>query len=139
MRALNLKLLWEDTPWIEDLIGCPSQLYKPFRVYVEQDTGFGHTILRAQAYCRWRWSDPWTASVMSREEVSGSSFWIADCIPRLPAFKEPEHKQLEVWCEANFPKHAAEIVEAALEEEADSLELRRKEWERLKVELGIKW
>jgi len=134
----SLKLIWTQDSWDEDLIGCPSQLYRAFRIEVEEAERWPHKLLEARAYCRWRWQDPWTASVLAPQEDT-SSMWISDCIPRVPAFKEPEHKELEDWCEQNFPLHAARIVEGVLTEEADSLKLRRETWEKLKVELGIKW
>jgi hypothetical protein len=133
---VKLKFTWSNEPWRESLIGCPSQLYKGFRIEKVEDSGVTWTLLDAEAYCRWRWSDPWTASVL--KEI-GPSLWIADCIPDVPNFSEDEHKELEAWVEVNFPRHAAEIVEASLKEEAQDLEERRKRWEATKVELGIKW
>jgi len=133
---VKLKFTWSNAPWRESLIGCPSQLYKGFTIEKVEDAGMVWTLLDAEAYCRWRWSDPWTASVL--KEI-GPSLWIADCIPNVPNFSKGEHKELEAWVEENFPKYAAEIIEASLKEEAQDLEERRKRWEATKVELGIKW
>ena len=45
----------EPRKWDDDLIWCPSQCY----YYFESGIGNKYCI-----YLRWRWSDPWTASLV---------------------------------------------------------------------------
>jgi len=130
----QLSLIWSPQPWKEDLIWCPSQLYKSFRIEV----GGFHTLLSAQAYCRWRHSDPWTAEVMSDGDTH---FWltqsISSCV-KLPHFKDQDYRALEAWVEQEFPRFAAEIVEAGIAAQEESIRYSRRDWEKVKVELGIK-
>jgi hypothetical protein len=89
----QLFLIWSPQPWKEDLIWCPSQLYKSFRIEV----GGFHTLLSAQAYCRWRHSDPWTAEVMRDGDTH---FWLTQSISsrlKLPHFKDQDYRALEAW------------------------------------------
>lgn len=131
-----LKFIWSSDPWREDLIWCPSQLYRGFRI----ERGY-QTLLSAQAYCRWRHSDPWRVEVVDdggNSRLSWLTQGVSACI-RLPYFKDQEYKSLEAWVEKEFPKFAAEIVEAGIEAQEEAIEYSRRDWERVKVELGVKW
>lgn len=48
---MNFKIIGE---WDNDLIWCPSQLL----LKIEREN------VVYQIYCRWRWSDPWTVSLI---------------------------------------------------------------------------
>ena len=56
--------------WLDELIWCPSQCYTRRVV-----NGVSHIL-----YLRWRWSDPWTASIIKNaESINGihddAAFW----------------------------------------------------------------
>ena len=57
----HLPIIWTSN-WHDDLIWCPSQLYRSFH------TDKGELTL----YCRWRHSDPWTYDVYSKP----GEFWL---------------------------------------------------------------
>src|SRR5882762_4666763 len=122
--TLNFK--WSPDPWKEDLLWCPSQLYRGFSIRRSFQT-----LLSAQAYCRWRHSDPWTVEVVDDEgntRLSWLTQWVSACI-RLPYFKDHEYKPLELWVEKEFPKFAAEIVEAGIGAQEEAIRYSRRDWE----------
>ena len=133
MTTEPLKLIWSPKPWQEDLIWCPSQLYKDFTI-----TQDWRTWVRGYAYCRWRHADPWTVSFGSEEEDWLFMGNFCSTV-KLPYFKDSEYPQLEKWVEANYPKFVAEIVEGAIQTRIEDAARDAERWEKTKVELGIKW
>ena len=64
-KAINYKKFETDKflidgEWEDDLIWCPSQCYLPLLF-----NGKKYKI-----YLRWRWSDPWTATLFENEDGS---------------------------------------------------------------------
>ena len=48
------------TEWKEDLIWCPSQIESNIFIY----KGHSYAI-----YLRWRWSNPWTATLVKMDNI----------------------------------------------------------------------
>jgi hypothetical protein len=90
---------WLEDNWNESLIWCPSQLTRNF----EFSDG-----TKAQAYLRWRWDDPWTASVIPVTQ-NVSEFWVD---LNIPGFKDTELKDAEKWFEEYLPKYEERILES---------------------------
>ena len=70
--------------WKDDLIWCPSQCYFDFE----------YNNTHWQIYLRWRWSDPWTATLRENpeEKVNGDTWHSLD----IPYFIDNELEQCKV-------------------------------------------
>lgn len=69
--------------WIDDLIGCPSQCY----YYFETNSG-----RRLCIYLRWRYSDPWTASLVEFQDNN----WDWDKTNWIPIDLDLDYKESEL-------------------------------------------
>lgn len=75
--------------WVNDLIMCPSQCYCPFEY-----EGSNFCI-----YLRWRWEDPWSASIVPCNS-DGSFNYNVDWIPlEINFYKHDDYKRLQKECE----------------------------------------
>lgn len=59
MKSLRIKFTGK---WLDTLIWCPSQLEREFKANKSKGVLKKHT--RYDLYCRWRYEDPWTFSII---------------------------------------------------------------------------
>ena len=99
MKALKIfinkiKKWYFTKKWREDLIWCPSQITR-WAFYDDKIFSF---------YLRWRWDDPWTASVIYYCGGLKVTVDISDTRFEFPFFKDDQYKMLEKWIDANEEK-----------------------------------
>ena len=117
----KIKKWYFTTKWNEDLLWCPSQITR-WAFYDNKIFSF---------YLRWRWDDPWTASVYYHTGNLEVSINISDNRFEFPFFKDQDYKQLESWIDRNeekilkrvcrYLKINASLIEEAKEAKEDNL------------------
>ncbi|MEM3860218.1 MAG: hypothetical protein QW478_12590 [Candidatus Micrarchaeaceae archaeon] len=99
---MTITFKWLDDSWEEDLIWCPSQLYRKFELAKDNK----HKV-KATAYLRWRHEDPWTFALLDEDRNN----FIEINIP-FKSFFAPEYKKAEKEAEKVINKNKERIYES---------------------------
>lgn len=110
--------------WDGDLIGCPSQRYRPFRIQ-----RVGVLVIDAQAYLRWRHEDPWTAAVIP-SHLEEYRFWFR-CAHRMPQFRHDEYLLAQKWFAKWVEEHKKEVIRGIADSMVEKATDFRKRTEKL--------
>lgn len=88
LATSHLSFTWL-SPWDGDLLGCPSQRYRRFRLQLP-----GQFLFEAQAYLRWRYNDPWQAAIIPID-TQEYRFWAE--VEEIPAFRHNSYLKAQGW------------------------------------------
>jgi hypothetical protein len=95
-----LKIEWIDKTWREDLIWCPSQLYRKCKISDEKNQKI------VTLYLRWRHDDPWTMSILNEDESDFIIYKQED----FDYFKADDFKLAEKEAEKIIEKYGEKVL-----------------------------